>query len=151
MIYLLDTDTFILLMRGTALAKAKTERQKAVKAAAQHILARCKKAAAIGHSIGLSAISLAELEYGARHSGHYEKHHLALRQILTPFSRFDFDAIQSVHHYGVVREALEAKGHGIGSLDTLIAAHALALDAILVTHNTKEFRRVPKLKVEDWA
>lgn len=50
-----------------------------------------------------------------------------------------------------MRERLEAKGAGIGPLDTLIAAHALALGAVLVTHNTREFRRVEGLRIEDWA
>ena len=44
-----------------------------------------------------------------------------------------------------------AVGKSIGPLDTLIATHALALGAVLVTHNTREFKRVPKLVIEDWA
>ena len=52
--------------------------------------------------------------------------------------------------YGDVRASLEQKGRPIGPLDTLIAAHALALDAILVTHNTREFGRVKGLRIEDW-
>lgn len=56
-----------------------------------------------------------------------------------------------VRCYGIVRERLEAKGAGIGPLDTLIAAHALALGAVLVTHRTREFRRVAGLRIEDWA
>jgi tRNA(fMet)-specific endonuclease VapC len=49
-----------------------------------------------------------------------------------------------------VRAELERQGHPIGANDLLIAAHALANDATLVTHNTSEFRRVPGLTVEDW-
>ncbi|MBS7350045.1 MAG: type II toxin-antitoxin system VapC family toxin [Comamonas sp.] len=52
--------------------------------------------------------------------------------------------------YGAVRAALEAAGQPIGANDLLIAAHALALDLILVTHNTREFSRVRGLQVEDW-
>jgi tRNA(fMet)-specific endonuclease VapC len=151
MVYLLDTDTFILLIRGTALTKVKTTREIFVKNAAQKILARAKKATSAGDMIGLSAISLAELEYGARHSGHHEKHHAALRKTLSPFHAFAFDAVDCVHHYGIVRAALEAKGLGIGPLDTLIAAHSMALGAVLVTHNTKEFSRISQLQIKDWS
>ena len=52
--------------------------------------------------------------------------------------------------YGQLRAYLEQKGLPIGSMDTLIAAHALSLRWTLVTHNTAEFRRVPGLKVVDW-
>ncbi len=151
MIHLLDTDTFILLLRGTAISTARSPREKTVKLSAGKILTRCKEVATNGDAIGLSAISLAELEYGLQHGGHYDKHHKALRQVLAPFQRYPFDALDCVHHYGIVRSALESKGKGIGPLDTLIAAHALALGAILVTHNTREFKRVPGLVVEDWA
>ena len=52
--------------------------------------------------------------------------------------------------YGQLRAALEKSGRPIGGNDLLIAAHALAAGLVLVTHNTSEFRRVPKLQVEDW-
>lgn len=151
MIHLLDTDTFILLLRGTAIATARNAREKTVKLSAGKILARCRELAANGDVIGLSAISLAELEFGLHKGGNFYKHHSALRQVLAPFQSFPFDAVDCVHHYGIVRSTLESKGKGIGPLDTLIAAHALALGAVLVTHNTREFKRVPGLVVEDWA
>jgi tRNA(fMet)-specific endonuclease VapC len=52
--------------------------------------------------------------------------------------------------YGELRALLEHRGVPIGPLDTLIAAHALSLKSTLATHNTREFRRVPGLAVEDW-
>ena len=52
--------------------------------------------------------------------------------------------------YGQLRAALEKSGRPIGGNDLLIAAHALSAGLVLVTHNTAEFRRVPKLAVEDW-
>ena len=55
-----------------------------------------------------------------------------------------------VQHYATVRAHLERLGTTIGPNDTLIAAHALALDCTLVTDNETEFRRVPGLKVENW-
>jgi len=47
--------------------------------------------------------------------------------------------------------ALEKKGQPIGPMDTLIAAHAVSMDATLITHNTREFSRIPHLAIEDWT
>lgn len=151
MIRMLDTDTFILLLRGTALVNPRSAREKSLAAAAKKIRERCRKVTGEGWRIGLSAISLAELEYGLRASGRYEAKRAALQQVLLPFESFPFDPVDCVHHYGKVRATLEAAGKTIGPLDLLIAAHALALEATLITHNTREFRRVPDLNVEDWA
>lgn len=151
MIRLLDTDTFILLLRGTALERPRTAREKSVAASAVRIQERCRKESREGRRVGLSAISLAELEFGLRASGRYEEKRPALHQTLLPFESFSFDPVACVHHYGMIRAVLEKSGKTIGPLDLLIAAHALALDATLITHNTREFRRIPDLKVEDWA
>ena len=151
MIRMLDTDTFILLLRGTALVHPRSAREKSVAAAAKKIRQRCRKEAGEGWRIGLSAISLAELEYGLHASGRYEQKRPALQQVLLPFESFAFDAVDCVQYYGRVRANLEMTGKTIGPLDLLIAAHALALKATLVTHNTREFRRVQGLDVEDWA
>jgi len=53
--------------------------------------------------------------------------------------------------YGEIRAALESAEHPIGCLDTIIAAHALAVRAVLVTNNLREFRRVRRLRCEDWT
>ena len=151
MTYLLDTDTFILLLRGTSLTHARSARQKSVKRSAAKILTHCREHSEEGHPIGLSAISLAELEFGIRHGAAGDRNRTALRQTLTPFAAYPFDPVDCVHHYGIIRSSLESKGRGIGPLDTLIAAHAIALGATLVTHNLREFKRVPKLAIEDWA
>jgi tRNA(fMet)-specific endonuclease VapC len=151
MIRLLDTDTFILLLRGTALVQPRNAREKSVAASAGRIRERCRKETREGRRIGLSAISLAELEYGLHASGRHAENRPSLQQALLPFERFAFDPVDCVHHYGRIRSALEKSGKPIGPLDLLIAAHALAIDATLITHNTREFRRVPDLVVEDWA
>ena len=151
MIRLLDTDTFILLLRGTAIARPRTAREKSVAAAAKRIRERCREETSEGRRVGLSAISLAELEFGLHAGGRPKEKRPSLMQVLLPFETFDFDAVNCVHHYGRIRAELEKTGKTIGPLDLLIAAHALALDATLITHNTREFRRVPDLKVEDWA
>jgi len=151
MIRLLDTDTFILLLRGTALVHPRTAREKSVAAAAKRIRERCQKEARESRRVGLSAISLAELEFGLHAGGRYAQKNPTLQQALLPFERFAFDPVDCVHHYGRIRAALEKDGKTIGSLDLLIAARALALDATLITHNTREFRRVADLELEDWA
>jgi tRNA(fMet)-specific endonuclease VapC len=61
----------------------------------------------------------------------------------------DFD-VAAAEHYGDLRAELERRGQTIGPLDLLIAAHARSLGATLVTGNTREFRRVPKLAVLSW-
>ena len=64
-----------------------------------------------------------------------------------PVERFEAPADE---RYAIVRTALEGAGRQIGQMDTLIAAHALALDATLVTDNEREFSRVPGLRIENW-
>lgn len=151
MIQLLDTDTFIILLRGTALVAPRTAREKSVAMSSRRIRERCRLVSDAGGRVALSAISLAELEFGLRASGRYEEKVPALRRLLLPFERLAFDPVECVHHYGRIRAALEKQGNSIGPLDLLIAAHALSVNATLVTHNTREFRRVPGLKVEDWC
>lgn len=99
--------------------------------------------------VGLSSISMAELVYGVEKSAMREKNLEALNQFLLPLEVADFDQ-QSALIYGKIRADLERIGQGIGPMDTLIAAHAMSLDAILITNNTKEFQRVPNLNIEDW-
>ena len=103
----------------------------------------------VGH-VGLSSITLAELEFGAAKSQHVAQARAALREFLLPLELAPFDQA-AAEAYGTIRVALEKKGRPIGPLDTLIAAHAVALGAVLVTNNTREFRRVPGLSVEDWS
>lgn len=151
MTYLLDTDTVIYLMRGLKLAEARSARQEQRRAMGWRIFTRARKREAAGHEVALSAITVAELEFGARKSGDYSREMEVVRRVLTPFTLLDFDARDCASRYGEIRCALEAAGKTIGSLDLLIAAHALAAGAILVTNNTAEFSRVPGLKVENWA
>ncbi|MCX7692431.1 type II toxin-antitoxin system VapC family toxin [Tepidimonas taiwanensis] len=99
--------------------------------------------------IGLSSIVAAELAYGVAKSGS-ARNQQALELFLAPLEIHPFDT-QAIWVYGRLRATLEQQGTPIGAMDTLIAAHALALDATLVTHNTREFARVPGLRLEDWA
>jgi tRNA(fMet)-specific endonuclease VapC len=97
----------------------------------------------------LSAITLAELRFGVAKSSAPAKANANLRVLLSKIGVAPFDAA-ATERYGELRELLERRGAPIGPLDTLIAAHALSLGWALVTHNTREFRRVPGLKVDDW-
>lgn len=100
--------------------------------------------------VGISAITVAELEYGIEKSQHKEQNRLALHKFLSPFTILSFNYHAAVE-YGVIRATLEAKGQSIGPLDTLIAAHAKSLSWTLVTNNEQEFNRVDGVRVENWT
>ena len=100
--------------------------------------------------VGLSVITLAELEYGASKSRHPIKNRAALELFIAPLEVADFDRPATLA-YGRVRAVLEERGNPIGSMDLLIAAHALSLGVKLVTNNVREFARVPGLRVENWV
>ena len=97
----------------------------------------------------ISAITIAELEYGIRKSSFPDKNQSALNEFLTPFSLLDFDRSATIE-YGIIRSELEKKGIPIGPLDMLIAAHAKSLNFTLVTNNEREFSKVNGLHVENW-
>lgn len=99
--------------------------------------------------IGISAITLAELEYGVAASAHPQKNAVALMQMLAILDILPFDN-DAAAEYGIINAALRKKGTPIGTMDTLIAAHAKAADLIVVTHNTREFQRVNGLQLIDW-
>jgi tRNA(fMet)-specific endonuclease VapC len=100
--------------------------------------------------ITLSSITLAELMYGVHKSHHQHKNKMALEEFISPLEIMPFDD-EVADYYGKIRTYLEKEGTPIGSLDTMIAAHAQCLNLILVTNNKKEFSRVPHLKIEDWS
>lgn len=100
--------------------------------------------------VGVSSITLAELDYGARKSERPDKNLNALEQFILPFEVYTFDFLAAME-YGKVRSQLEKNGTPIGPLDMLIAAHAIRLNSILVTNNIREFNRVEGLKTENWV
>jgi tRNA(fMet)-specific endonuclease VapC len=75
----------------------------------------------------------------------------AVRKILLPFDVYDYDGLAAPAQYGRIRHDLEHRGLAIGAMDLLIAAHALALDATLVTSNLSHFSRVEGLNAVNWA
>lgn len=99
--------------------------------------------------LAISSITAAELAFGVEKSGS-ERNKQALNKFLTPLEILPYDD-QMIWHYAKLRQNLQSTGKTIGSLDMLIAAHALALDMVLVTNNLKEFERVEGLKLENWV
>lgn len=104
----------------------------------------------IDSGLCISAITLAELEYGVAKSAFPERNTVALLQFLAILDVLPFDNFAAVE-YGKICAYLQRSGTPIGTMDTLIAAHAKANQLILVTNNIKEFVRVPGLRAENWA
>ncbi|MEI8201463.1 MAG: type II toxin-antitoxin system VapC family toxin [Bacteroidota bacterium] len=100
--------------------------------------------------IGISSITLAELQFGIMKSSNPIKNQEALDEFLTPLEILSFDYNATIE-YGIIRAELEKKGTPIGPLDTLIAAHAKSLDLTLITNNEKEFERIVGLRIENWT
>ena len=96
----------------------------------------------------ISVIVAAELRYGVERRGSVR----LTRQLEAVLAAIDVLPLEepAARHYGAIRSALEGIGRPIGRNDLLIAAHARALGATLVTNNVGEFQRVPDLAVEDW-
>ncbi len=99
--------------------------------------------------IGICSVVAAELAYGVAKSGS-TRNRQALEMFLAPLVILPFDEA-ALWVYGDLRAELERKGTPIGSLDTMIAAHALSQQSTLVTNNTREFARVPGLALENWV
>ncbi len=145
MIYLLDTDLLIFMVRGS-----KSKRRPAARQRALALRDQCLQVKTAGDTVGLSAVTVSELEYGAHGSADYESEIAAVRKVLTPFKVYDFESVLCPGHYGRIRYELETRGEPIGSMDLLIAAHALALDATLVSNNERHFSRIKGLKTINW-
>ena len=112
------------------------------------VLARFQRCA-VG-DIGLSTVTLAELQYGVAKSAFPERNQEALAAFTLPLEILPFDA-PAAAAYGPIRATMERQGTPIGAMDLLIAAHAVSLGVILVTNNPREFRRVSDLQVENWV
>ena len=99
-------------------------------------------------SVMTSVIVASELRYGCAKSGS-KRLRKAVEDLLGEIEVTPFD-VPADAEYGLIRSELEAAGTPIGGNDMLIAAHARAIGAVVVTGNVGEFRRVPNLKVENW-
>jgi tRNA(fMet)-specific endonuclease VapC len=101
-------------------------------------------------NICISSITLSELEYGVEKSERREQNKIALAEFMAPIDVVAYDDLAAAR-YGKLRASLEKEGQTLGSLDMLIAAHALSLGLIIATNNEREFKRVPGLKVVNWT
>jgi tRNA(fMet)-specific endonuclease VapC len=129
-IFMLDTDTVSFALRGVGAVAAR--------------LAKHKRS-----ELCLSAITVAELRFGAdkRRS---RKIHQAIDAFLSGVDVLAFDN-SAAEKFGAIAAALATAGEPIGQMDTLIAGHALAVHATLVTNNQRHFSKVNGLKLENWA
>lgn len=100
--------------------------------------------------IAVSSITLAELEYGVSKSQHVEKNRDALALFVSPLDILPFNSLAAVK-YGEIRAKQEKDGSPVGSMDMLIAAHAMSRGLTLVTNNTREFERIEGLRIENWT
>jgi tRNA(fMet)-specific endonuclease VapC len=129
--YLLDTNTCIQFLNGKSLPVANRLRA--------HAPSQLK----------LCSVVKAEMLYGAARSLHPERTRLLMEGFFSHYESLPFDDAAAAS-YGSIRHALAVAGTPIGPNDLLIAAIALSRGMILVSHNTREFSRVPDLVVEDW-
>ncbi len=100
--------------------------------------------------VGVSTVTISELQYGVAKSQQRKKNQSRLNEFIAPLILLPYDS-DAAKTYGDIRYSLEKVGHPIGPLDLLIAAHAMSQNLIIVTNNDKEFSRIKDLKVENWA
>jgi len=131
--YMLDTNTLVYVLNAQPMRQA--------------ILERFDREDP--RDLVVSAISFAELRYGAAKSRWREANLEKLRRVAQALDLLAFDT-KAALAYGGLPADLERAGTPIGPLDTLIAAHAVSIGATLVTSNTREFARVRGLHVENW-
>ena len=129
-LYLLDTNILIALLRDRGQ------------------IARPMLRAAEGR-IAVSTISEMELEYGIERSASPSRNRQAVDELLSLVEVIPFETTAAMHA-GRIRAVLAARGTPIGPYDALLAGHARSLGMVVVTHNVREFSRVPGLEVEDW-
>ncbi len=129
--YLLDTNSCIYI----------------IKRSPEQVMRRFKRLR-VG-DVGVSAITVCELQFGVSNSSQPERNQRALTEFLGPLEALDFPAAAAAA-YGEIRAHLQRAGKPIGSYDLLLAAHALHENLVLVTNNLREFARVPDLRTENW-
>jgi len=100
--------------------------------------------------VSVSVVTFAELQYGVEKSAAKQHNQHVLEAFLSNVLIMSWDKDAGVQ-YARLRSHLESRGTPIGNMDMLIAAHAISQNAVLVTHNRNEFKRIPQLQMEDWA
>lgn len=128
--YMLDTDTVIYTIKNRPMV-------------IREAFKRCKGL------MGVSTVTLGELIYGAEKSAKPERNMADIEGLVARLQLLTFDELATTH-WGQVRAELAKKGTPIDPYDQMIAGHARSLGLIVVTNNTKEFNRVPGLRIENW-
>lgn len=128
--FLLDSNTLIYFFRGTGRVADNLQRQPA-------------------SAVKIPTPALFELEYGTAKSSRPQQQRAQIDAVMRRFEVLPLD-YPSARKAGVLRDSLESTGSPIGPYDLLIAGIALAHDLTVVTRNTREFARVPRLRVENW-
>jgi tRNA(fMet)-specific endonuclease VapC len=134
MIYLLDTNALTRLARGVDSGIARQVDENVL---------NCR----------ISSVAWFELQYGAARSPNPSKatpRLKFLRRVIPAIEDFDEQAAQRAAEVRASLEAMRPNAQPVGRYDVLLAGHALSIGAVFVTHNTREFSRVPGLLVEDW-
>jgi tRNA(fMet)-specific endonuclease VapC len=98
---------------------------------------------------GISTLTRAELRYGQALMEAQDKRRAMIDQVLLQLPHLPW-TLEAADHYGKIKAQLKRDGAPIGEIDTQIAAHAVAENLILVTHNTKHFEKVFGLRLDDW-
>ena len=131
MMYLLDTNAVIGILRGRS----------------RPLLARYVTVPRV--RICTCSPVRAELFYGSLRSAKPGENRAKQEEFLDGLTTFDFDD-RAAEAYARARAHVEAGGTSLGAMDYLIAAIAIANDLVLVTHNLREFSRIPDLRYDDW-
>ncbi len=128
--YLLDTNTVSFMLKGNLPVR--------------------RRVMEVGMAqLAISTVTEGELLYGAARLPDATRLHAVIEDFFLRVAILPWDS-DAARQYGQLRAWLERKGHSLGSLDTMIAAHALVVGAVLVT-NDRAFSRIKKLEVEDWT
>lgn len=103
------------------------------------------------HPIVISAITYAELRFGAIEKKASSRHNVIVDEFLSRIDAVMAWDQAAVEASAIIKKTLNEKGTSIGNNDTMIAGHAISAGYVLVTNNTKEFNRISGLLIEDWV
>ncbi|MBI5876244.1 MAG: type II toxin-antitoxin system VapC family toxin [Chloroflexi bacterium] len=131
MTYLLDTDSCVYWLKGDVSVR-------------EHL-----RQAGVSR-IAISAITAAELYFGAYHSARVNENLARAEAFILQFPVLPLDNAV-LHVFGRIKSELRKQGQPVADFDLLIAATAMATDRILVTNNTRHYNRIANLRIENWA
>ena len=135
MLYMLDTDTCSYIQSQHPIAVLETMQAKSE----------------AGHALCISVITYAQLRLGAARSSNKHKHDLLISEFCERLDSIQSWDSSAADHFAELQALLLRKGTPIGVNDSMIAGHALSIEAVLVTNNKKHFSEVPKLKLNNWV